>query len=95
MPSQLVFDLAALVRQEEDALARNDWEGFRQAHHEANALLDRFVPQEDDVPSLQSLLGELDLIQGQLATKHRITGTLLRNLGSWTRRTGRVISDRY
>ncbi len=95
MSSRPVADLADLVQLEKDAVARNDWMALRTTHRKVEALLGALVPTAEDVPLLQSLLSELDVISSQLATKHRITHSLLQTLGSWTTRTGRVFSGRY
>ena len=95
MTSRDVTNLADLVQLEKDAVARNDWTAFRATHRKLETLLGALIPAAEDAPSLQSLLSELDVISSQLATRHRITGTLLQSLGNSARRTGRVISSRY
>ncbi len=95
MPSQDVGDLAALVAQEKAALDRNDWPAFRSAHQEADALLGRLSPQQEDLPALRTVLEDLERVSAELATKHRITGALLRNFGKRHEATGRLLNGKF
>ncbi len=95
MPSQDVADLAALVEQEKAALEKGDWSAFRTAHCAADALLGRLAPEQADTPVVRHVLEELDLVSAQLATKHRITGALLRNFGRRQDAAGRLLNGKF
>ncbi len=94
MPSQDVGELAALVAQEKAALEHNDWPAFTNARREADVLLGRLSPQQDDLPALRTVLEDLERVSAELATKHRITGALLRHFGKRHEAAGRLLNGK-